>query len=420
MKRVVVTGMGVVSPLGVGVENNWKRLISGKSGVVRVQEFADKGISSHVAGVVPSKASDPEYGYDIGDFIESKAIKRTSRFMGLGVAAADQAIEDSGFKNIAGFNPDRVGIVIGSGIGALDVLEDNCVTLHVHGPKRVSPFFIPIALVNMVTGIVSIRHGLTGPNDSPVGACATGGHAVITAVRMINCGEVDIVVAGSSEAAVCPIGTAGFASMKALSTAFNDRPAEASRPWDKERDGFVIGEGAGILILEEYEHARNRGAKIYAEVLGYGQTSDAYHVAAPHPDGVGAAKTITNALRQAGVAAEKIGYINAHGTSTPLGDAVEVVAIKRVFGDHAYNLAISSTKSAIGHLLGASGSVEAIYSILSLRTGILPPTLNLRNPSPDCDLNFVPLESQTRKLDYVLSNAFGFGGSNTSLLFAKV
>jgi 3-oxoacyl-[acyl-carrier-protein] synthase II len=340
-------------------------------------------------------------------------------FIVYAIGAAVQAVEDSGWMPQDDEARERTGVMIGSGIGGLPGIADMAITLHQRGPRRVSPFFIPASLINLASGNVSIRYGFKGPNHAVVTACSTGAHALGDAARLIQIDDADVMVCGGAEAAICRLGMAGFAASRALSTNFNDTPNRASRPWDKDRDGFVMGEGAGIVVLEEYEHAKKRGAKIYAELIGYGMSGDAHHVTAPAEDGNGAFRSMRNALKRAKLAPDQIDYINAHGTSTPLGDEIELGAVKRLFGDHAYKLSMSSTKSAIGHLLGAAGSVEAIFSILAMRDGIVPPTLNLDNPSPGCDIDLVPKAAKQRKLRHVLSNSFGFGGTNASLIFAR-
>ncbi|KAF0117101.1 MAG: 3-oxoacyl-acyl-carrier-protein synthase II [Rhodospirillaceae bacterium] len=415
MRRVVVTGMGMVTPLGYGVDINWQRLINSTSGIRAIDHFDVADLSSRIAGVVPR-------GRGVG-LLDPDAIvpvreqRRMDDFILYALAASAEAVEDSGWKPESEDDRARTGVTIGSGIGGLPGIATTAVTLEKSGSRRVSPFFIPAALINLAAGHVSIKYAVTGPNHAVVTACASGAHAIGDASRMIMFGDADVMIAGGTEAAVCRLGLAGFAAARALSTAFNDRPQAASRPWDKDRDGFVMGEGAGVLILEELEHARRRGAKIYAEIIGYGLSGDAHHITAPAEDGSGACRAMTNALRNAKVEPSRIDYINAHGTSTPLGDEIELGAVKRVFGDHAYTLCLSSTKSAIGHLLGAAGAVEAIYSLLALRDGIVPPTLNLDNPSKGCDLDLVPGQARERKINMVMSNSFGFGGTNASLIF---
>ncbi|HKK30491.1 MAG TPA: beta-ketoacyl-ACP synthase II [Alphaproteobacteria bacterium] len=418
MRRVVVTGLGLVTPLGCGVEAVWKRLIAGESGLGPIDRFGASDLPARVAGQLP-EGDTAEGLWNADDWVEKREQRKIDPFITYGIAAAQQAVDDSGWKPEDEEERCRTGVMIGSGIGGLGTIADTAVTLHEKGPRRVSPFFIPAALINLISGQVSIRFGFKGPNHAPVTACATGAHAIGDAGRLIAFGDADVMVAGGSEAAICRLGIAGFAAARALSTGFNDQPTRASRPWDKDRDGFVMGEGSGVIVLEEYEHAKARGAKIYAELRGYGLSGDAHHITAPAEDGDGGFRAMKSAIKHAGLRATDIDYINAHGTSTPLGDEIELGAVKRLFGDHAYDLAMSSTKSAIGHLLGAAGAVEAIFSILAVRDGVLPPTLNLENPSEGCDLNLVPIESQKRNVRAALSNSFGFGGTNASLVFAQ-
>lgn len=418
-RRVVVTGVGLITPLAADVKNTWSQLISGKSGIKRINSdrFDSSDLTCKIAGQVPTQLGD-ENGFNPTKYIPEKDIRRTDRFIHYGIAAAIQAVEDSGLED-SNVSKERIGVAIGSGIGGLPFIEENVIIMQEKGPRRVSPFFVPGSLINLISGHISIKYGFTGPNDSAVTACATGAHAIVNSARAIKLGEADVMIAGGAESALCRVGIAGFASMRALSTKFNDKPEEASRPWDEERDGFVMGEGAGILVLEEYEHAKKRGAKIYAELAGYGLSGDAHHITAPQEEGKGAFKAMELALKSAQLNPNQIGYINAHGTSTPLGDKIEVAAMKQLFGDYAYKVPVSSTKSSIGHLLGAAGSVEAIFSIFALNEGIIPPTLNLSKPSQGCDLNFVPLKAQEHKIQYALSNSFGFGGTNASLVFGK-
>jgi 3-oxoacyl-[acyl-carrier-protein] synthase II len=417
MRRAVVTGMGLVTPLGIGVERNWKSLVAGASGVRAIQSFDVSDMPVKIAAQVP--LGDTAAGlFNADDWVPPKEQRRMDGFIVFALAAAVQAIEDARWTPTEAEACERTGVMIGSGIGGLPGINDGAITLLEKGPRRLSPFFIPANLINLASGHVSIRWGFKGPNHAVVTACSTGAHAIGDAARLIMLDDADVMVCGGTEAAVCRLGLAGFAAARALSTAFNDEPPRASRPWDRDRDGFVMGEGAGILVLEELEHAKRRGAKIYAEVVGYGMSGDAYHLTAPSEDGNGAFRSMRNALRSAHLAPEAIDYVNAHGTSTPLGDAVELSAVKRLFGEHAYSLSMSSTKSAIGHLLGAAGSVEAIFSILALRDGIVPPTLNLDNPDPDCDIDLVAKQAKERKVGYALSNSFGFGGTNASLIFA--
>ena len=417
MRRVVVTGLGLVTPLGCGVDTTWQRLIAGESGIRAIQGFDVSDLPAKVAGQVV-------YGTEAGQFnpdewFAPKEQKKVDTFILFGIAAAVQAINDSGWKPEGEEDRMRTGILIGSGIGGLQAIEESVLILKEKGPRRISPFFIPSALINLISGHVSILYGFRGPNHAVVTACSTGAHAIGDAAHIIMRGDADVMVAGGAEAATCRIGVAGFAAARALSTNFNDTPSKASRPWDKDRDGFVMGEGAGVLVLEEYEHAKKRGAKIYGEVAGYGMSGDAYHVTSPHAEGRGGFDAMTAALKSAKMNPEDIDYINAHGTSTPMGDGIELGAVKRLFGEHAYKLSMSSTKSAIAHLLGAAGSVEAIFSLLALNSGICPPTLNLDNPSEGCDIDLVPHKAKERKLRAVLSNSFGFGGTNASLVFKK-
>jgi 3-oxoacyl-[acyl-carrier-protein] synthase II len=419
MRRVVVTGLGLVTPLGSGVDHTWARLINGDSGLSAIESFDVSDLPCKVAGqIARGDGSDGTFNPD--DWLVPKEQRKIDTFILYALGAAIQAVEDSGWKPTDPEAQERTGVMIGSGIGGLPAIADAAVHLMERGARRISPFFIPSALINLASGHVSIRYGFRGPNHAVVTACATGAHAIGDAARLIQFEDADVMVAGGTEAAVCRLGLAGFAAARALSTGFNDTPTRASRPWDKDRDGFVMGEGAGCVVLEEYEHAKKRGAKIYAEVTGYGLSGDAYHVTAPASDGNGGFRAMTMALKRAGIAKEDVDYINAHGTSTPLGDEIELGAVKRLFGDHAYKLSMSSTKSAIGHLLGAAGAVEAIFSVLAIRDGILPPTLNLESPSEGCDIDLVPLKARERKIKHALSNSFGFGGTNASLVFAAV
>jgi 3-oxoacyl-[acyl-carrier-protein] synthase II len=416
MRRVVVTGMGLVTPLGIGLERVWSRLVAGESGIGAIQSFDVSDLPSRVAGQVPR--GDRASGlFNADDWVPSKDHRRMDEFIIFAIAAAVQAVEDAGWVPNGDEERERTGVMIGSGIGGLPGIAEAAITLHERGPRRISPFFIPSSLINLASGNVSIRYGFKGPNHAVVTACSTGAHAIGDAARLIVLDDADVMVCGGTEAAICRLGLAGFAAARALSTNFNDDPPRASRPWDQDRDGFVMGEGAGILVLEELEHAKARDARIYAEVLGYGMSGDAYHLTAPAEDGNGAFRSMRNALKSARLAPDSIDYINAHGTSTPLGDEIELGAVKRLFGDHAYKLSMSSTKSAIGHLLGAAGSAEAIFAILALRDGVVPPTLNLDNPSPSCDIDLVAKHARERRVKYVLSNSFGFGGTNASLIF---
>ena len=418
MKRVVVTGIGLVTPLGVGTESVWKRLTGGESGIRAIQSFDVSDLPAKIAGQIP-RGETASGLFNADDWVPPKDQRKMDEFILYAMAAAEQAVVDSGWKPEGDEERERTGVMIGSGIGGLPGITEGAITLHERGPRRLSPFFIPSNLINLASGHVSIRYGYRGPNHAVVTACSTGAHAIGDAARLIMWDDADVMVAGGAEAAVCRLGIAGFAAARALSTGFNDEPARASRPWDQKRDGFVMGEGAGIVVLEELEHAKKRGAKIYAEVVGYGMSGDAYHITAPSEDGNGAYRAMRNALKRAQLTPDKIDYINAHGTSTPLGDEIELGAVKRLFGEHAYKVSMSSTKSAIGHLLGAAGSVEAIFSILAMRDSVVPPTLNLEDPSPGCDIDLVPLKAKERRVNYALSNSFGFGGTNASLIFGR-
>lgn len=417
MRRVVVTGLGLITPLGCGVEQTWEKLIAGRSGIRGIQSFDVSDLPSKIAGVVPRGDGDGEFNPD--DWVPSKDRRRMADFVIFGLTAAQQAVDDAGWNPETDEERDRTGVLIGSGIGGLQSIVDGAKVLEERGPRRLSPFFIPAALINLISGHVSIRFGFRGPNHAVVTACSTGAHAIGDAARFIALDDADVMLAGGSEAATCRLGIAGFAAARALSTNFNDEPEKASRPWDKDRDGFVMGEGAGVVVLEELEHAKARGAKLYAEVVGYGMSGDAYHITAPAEDGNGGYRSMKAALKRAGLTPADIDYVNAHGTSTQLGDVIEHRTVKRLFGDAAGKMSMSSTKSAIGHLLGAAGSVEAIFCILAMRDGIVPPTLNLENPSDGCDLDLVPLESKRRDVDTVLSNSFGFGGTNATLIFTR-
>jgi 3-oxoacyl-[acyl-carrier-protein] synthase II len=418
MRRVVVTGLGLVTPLANGVEETWGKLLASKSGIGPVQRVDLSDMAARIGGEVPRGEGLGQFNPDL--HIPPKDQKKMDDFIHFAMGAADQAVADSGWKPTTEEQMERTGVLVGSGIGGLKTIEEGVATLLEKGPKRVSPFFIPACLINLASGQISIKHGFKGPNHSVVTACSTGAHAIGDASRIIMLGDADVMVAGGAEAAICRMGIAGFAAARALSTAYNDTPEKASRPWDEARDGFVMGEGAGVVVLEEYEHAKKRGAKIYAEVIGYGLSGDAYHITAPAPEHAGAFRAMTNALKRACIAPDAVDYINAHGTSTPLGDELELQAVKNLFGAHAYKLSMSSTKSAIGHLLGAAGAVEAIFSILAIRDQVAPPTLNLDNPSAGCDLDLVPHTAKQRKIDVVLSNSFGFGGTNASVVFRKV
>ncbi|MCY4589186.1 MAG: beta-ketoacyl-ACP synthase II [Alphaproteobacteria bacterium] len=419
MRRAVITGMGLVTPLGVGVEHNWARLIEGQSGIRAVAHFDVSDLASRVAGMIPAGPSDQGL-FDPDCWVPARDQRRMDRFILLGLCAAAQAIEQSGWVADTEERQDRTGVMIGSGIGGLETIYEAALKLANSGPRRISPFFIPSALINLVSGQVSIRFGFKGPNHAVGTACATGAHAIGDAARLVRDDAADVMIAGGAEAAINRLGLAGFIAARALSTGFNDTPELASRPWDEDRDGFVMGEGAGIVVIEEREHALRRGATIHAEVTGYGLSGDAHHITAPEETGDGAFRAMRNALARAGMAPEQIDYINAHGTSTPLGDAIEVGAVQRLFGDAAGSVSMSSTKSAIGHLLGAAGAVEAIYSILAIRDGVAPPTLNLDKISSGCDgIDLVPRTAKERRIDNVMSNSFGFGGTNASLVLTR-
>jgi 3-oxoacyl-[acyl-carrier-protein] synthase II len=419
MRRIVITGMGMLSPLGVGVDANWRRLAAGESGIGRITYFDPSDMPCQVAGQVPRGDAPDQFNPD--RFIEQKEQKKMDHFIHYAIAAAAEAVKDSGYVPANDEARERTGVLIGSGIGGLNEIYETSIVLHDKGPRRVSPFFIPRSLINLASGQVSIMHGYRGPNHAVVTACATGAHAIGDAARIIALGDADVMVAGGTEAAVCRIGIAGFCALRALSTGFNDRPTKASRPYDKDRDGFVMGDGAGIVILEEYEHAKKRDAKIYAELVGYGLSGDAYHMTAPAEDGDGGYRAMKMAMARAQMNPDQIDYINAHGTSTPKGDEIEVRSVKRLLGAAAAKVMMSSTKSAIGHLLGAAGAVEAIYSIKAMADGIAPPTLNLDNPSEGCDgIDLVPHKAKKKKINVALSNSFGFGGTNACLIFKAV
>ncbi|HEX4261069.1 MAG TPA: beta-ketoacyl-ACP synthase II [Acetobacteraceae bacterium] len=418
-RRVVVTGMGAACPLGVGVPRVWRRLIAAESGITAIQSFDVADLPAKIAGQVPV-GTRTEGGLDLAEWIPPKDHRKMDRFIHLALVAAIEAVEDSGWLPQDDEGQERTGVMIGSGIGGLQTIYDASVLVREGKARRLSPFFIPSALINLASGHLSIKYSFKGPNHSAVTACATGVHAIGDATRLIMLGDAEVMVAGGSEAAVCPLGIAGFSASRALSTNFNDEPARASRPWDRDRDGFVMGEGAGVVVLEEYEHARRRGAKIYAEVVGYGMSGDAHHITAPAEEHAGAFRAMRAALRNGGIAPDEVGYVNAHGTSTQAADDLELGAVERLFGDAARGLAMSSTKSAIGHLLGAAGAVEGIFSILAIRDGVVPPTLNLDNPSRETVIDRVPHTSQERRVRVALSNSFGFGGTNASILFRAV
>jgi len=408
-RRVVVTGVGLVTPLGTGIEKSWEGLVSGKSGIRKISSFDPDGLPCKIAGEVPD--------FNPDDFIDVKEQKKMDRFIHLGLAAASMAIEDAGIK-VNGTNAEKIGVIVGAGIGGLSAIEHYKEIMLQKGYRRVTPFFIPMTIINLVSGQISIRYGFKGPNSAISTACATGTHSIGDAYRLIQYGDADIMIAGGTEAAITPLGITGFSVMKALSTR-NDEPEKASRPFDRDRDGFVMGEGAGVLVLEELGSAIRRNAKIYAEIIGYGLNSDAYHITSPSPNGEGAARCMRLAINDAGIKPEEVDYINAHGTSTKYGDELETAAIKTVFGDHAYKLCVSSTKSMIGHLLGAAGGVEAVICVLSILHSIVPPTINLDNPDPECDLDYVPHKARELDIDVAISNSFGFGGTNACIVFRK-
>jgi 3-oxoacyl-[acyl-carrier-protein] synthase II len=407
-RRVVVTGIGMISPLGIGNEPTWQGLLEGRSGIDRITKFDASEFACKIAGEVR--------GFEPEKWIEKKEVKKSDTFIHYAIAASDMAVADAKL-DCANCDGERFGVIIGSGIGGLPLIEEMHKKMLEKGPGRISPFFIPGLIVNLAAGQVSIRHGCKGPNSAPATACATGAHAIGDAFKIIQRDDADIMFAGGSEAVVTPLAVGGFAAMRALSTR-NDDPTHASRPWDLERDGFVMGEGAGLLVMEELEHAKKRGARIYCEITGYGMSSDAYHITSPAEDGSGMIRVMRLALKDAAMKPEQIEYINAHGTSTPVGDKTETIAIKGVFGEHAYKLAVSSTKSMTGHLLGAAGGLEAAISALVVKNGVIPPTINLEKPDPECDLDYVPNVKREQKLTHVMSNSFGFGGTNATLIFS--
>src|SRR5262245_12217608 len=419
MRRVVVTGLGMVTPLACGVEATWQRLINGESGIARIEHFEVSDLPSRIAGQIP-RGDGSNGTYNPDQWMEPKEQRKVDPFIAYGLCAAGQALDDAGWKPTAHEDQIKTGVLIGAGIGGVEGVAETAITLKERGPRRVSPFFVPGRIINMVAGYVSIEFGLKGPNSSVVTACSTGSHAIGDAGRMIALGDADVMVAGGTESPVNRISMAGFCAARALSTGFNDTPERASRPYDRDRDGFVMGEGAGVVVLEDYDHAKGRDAKIYAELVGYGLSGDAHHITAPAPDGDGALRCMTAAIRRAGITPAEIDYINAHGTSTPLGDEIELAAVHRLVGNAAGRLSMSSTKSAIGHLLGAAGAVEAIFSILAMRDGVMPPTINLDNPSVSTPIDLVPHRSKERSIDVALSNSFGFGGTNASLVFRRI
>lgn len=409
-RRVVVTGLGIVCPTGIGVAEAWGNIVAGRSGITAITRFDASAFPSRIAGEVK--------GFDPAKYMPAKEVRRLDTFIHYGLAAASEAIADAGIVATPE-NAERIGVVIGSGIGGLPLIEETKEAVAEGGPRKISPFFVPGSIINMIAGVLSITHGFKGPNLAIVTACTTSTHSIGEAGRLIEYGDADVVIAGGAESTISPLGVGGFTAPKALSTR-NDDPAGASRPWDVERDGFVLGEGAGVMVVEEYEHAKKRGAKIYCELAGYGMSADANHMTAPCEDGDGAYRCMRNAMRNAGMNADAIDYVNAHGTSTPLGDVAETVAIKRYFGDHAAKLAVSSTKSMTGHLLGAAGGIEAVFSALAIRDQVAPPTINLRQRDPACDLDFVPNEARKMKINVAMSNSFGFGGTNGTLVFKAV
>ncbi len=419
LRRVVVTGLGIVSPLGIGADHVWKRILNSETGARKVDDFDVSDIACQVAARIPRGDGEGEYNPD--NWMAPKEQRKVDEFISFSLAAADMALKDAGWEAKTTEDQNRTGVLIGSGIGGLQGIEQAALIMKEKGPRRISPFFIPGRLINLASGYVSIQHGLKGPNHSVVTACSTGAHAIGDASRLIALGDADVMVAGGAESPICRLSLAGFAACRALTTNFNDAPEKASRPYDKDRDGFLMGEGAGVVILEEYEHAKARGAKIYGEVIGYGLSGDAHHITAPAPDGDGAYRCMSAALKRAGISASDIDYVNAHGTSTPMGDEIELGAVQRLFGGgDISNLSMSSTKSSVGHLLGAAGAIEGIFSVLAIRDQIAPPTLNLDNPSIETEIDLVPHKAKKREINTVLSNSFGFGGTNASLVFRRV
>jgi 3-oxoacyl-[acyl-carrier-protein] synthase II len=421
-RRVVITGLGLITPLASGVEPTWRRLLSGQSGIDRITRFEVDDLACQIAGEVPTRgeANEGPDSFDPEAILPRKELRRIDPFIAFAIGAADEALLDSGYKPQTDAEKERAGVLFGSGIGGLQTMYEASLTLDREGPRKLSPFVIPGMLVNLASGQISIRHGLKGPNHAVVTACATGVHAIGDAARLIARGDADVMVSGGAEAAICRLGMAGFIACRAMSTGFNDQPQKASRPYDKARDGFVMGEGAGAVVLEEYEHAKARGARIYAEVNGYGLSGDAFHITAPADDGDGGFRAMKAALADAGMSAVNINYINAHGTSTPKGDEIELRAVERLFAEHADGLVMSSTKSATGHLLGAAGAIEAVFSVLALRDQVCPPTLNLDDPSVETAINLVPHRPVKRTLHAVLSNSFGFGGTNASVVLSRI
>ena len=419
MRRVVVTGLGMVTPLACGVEASWRRLLEGESGARRIATFDVSDLAAKIACQVP-RGDGADGSFNPDQWMEPKEQRKVDDFIIFAMSAARQALEDAGWKPASYEDQTRTGVMIGSGIGGLTGITETAIVLKERGPRRVSPFFIPGRLINLASGYVSIAHGLKGPNHAVVTACSTGAHAIGDAARLVALGDAEVMVAGGAESPISRIGMAGFIACRALSTSFNDTPERASRPYDRDRDGFVMGEGAGIVVLETYEHARRRGARIHAELIGYGLSGDAHHITAPAEDGDGALRCMDAAIKRAGISVAEVDYINAHGTSTPLGDEIELNAVHRLLGNAAGRVSMSSTKSSIGHLLGAAGAVEAIFSILAIRDGVAPPTINLDNPSVETAIDLVPHRSKRRDIDIVLSNSFGFGGTNASLIFRRV
>ncbi|MGL4230240.1 MAG: beta-ketoacyl-ACP synthase II [Casimicrobium sp.] len=411
-RRVVVTGLGIVSPVGIGVSAAWDSIVNGRSGIDKITRFDCAAYPTHIAGEVKD--------FDPANYMSGKEARRYDTFIHYGIAAAKEALSDSGLtKEFIALDPERFGIAVGSGIGGLPMIQDTCLALKEGGPRKISPFFIPGSIINMISGLVSIEYGLQGPNLATVTACSTANHCIGDSMRKIEYGDADVMIVGGSEAAVCELGIGGFNASRALSTR-NDDPQAASRPWDVDRDGFVLGEGAGVLVIEEYEHAKKRGAKIYCELAGYGVSGDAYHVTAPREDGDGARRCMRNALANAGLNADAVDYVNAHGTSTPLGDVAEATAVKGAFGEHTKKLMVSSTKSMTGHLLGAAAGIEAVFTILALHHSAIPPTINLHKQDPAVDLDLVPNVARQKQVNVVMSNSFGFGGTNSTLVFSRV
>ena len=408
-RRVVVTGLGCVSPIGNSVTASWDALLAGRSGIATITRFDASPFSTHFAGEVK--------GFNVEDYMPGKEARHMDTFIHYGMAAGMQAMQDSGLQ-VTEENAERIGVIVGSGIGGLPMIEQTHTELTNRGPRRISPFFVPASIINMISGHLSIKYGLKGPNIAIVTACTTGLHCIGEAGRMIEYGDADVIIAGGAESTISPLGLGGFASARALSSR-NDDPATASRPWDKDRDGFVLGEGAGVMVLEEYEHAKARGAKIYAELLGFGMSADAHHMTAPLEDGDGARRCMVAAMRNAGVNADQVDYVNAHGTSTPLGDVAETVAIKRALGDHAKNIVVNSTKSMTGHLLGGAGGLEAVFTVLAVHNQKSPPTINIFNQDPSCDLDYCANQSRDMKIDIAVKNSFGFGGTNGTLIFSR-